>query len=781
MSDRQTQPEAVPPATPIHIEVAVPTPLPRTFTYLASNDVAAGSRVVVPFAGRKLVGVALGRPAAPPEASLKLKHIDKVVDESPVYSQVILDIAKWIAGYYMHPLGEVLRTMLPAGSAKVVHVTYQLSKRGIEARDAAVTGDLGQIVKDVFGKRGKLSAPTLRSKLKKLGHDVKELIDAGLVTQVKGTTVKARRVLDGEVLLLSLAGSADTAQDDGTGDKPPQLTALQQHVVNEIITKGPSKPFLLHGVTGSGKTEVYLHLIASLPESAQVLVLVPEISLTPQMTYVFERRFPGEVVVVHSAMSDPDRWAQLDKIRRGEARILIGPRSAVFGPFQNLKMLLVDEEHDGSYKQSTGLNYNGRDVAVLRAKLEGATVVLGSATPSLETYQNALSGRYHLLSMPERVSGRPMPEIEIISAEKKFRGGATVGKKPGGAHAGDLINADTSQDVPIDPRIVSALQANFAAGRQAIVLVNRRGYAYYLLSLTDQKPVQCPHCSISLTIHQRSTVLRCHYCDYQTTVDKVLKERPDETFLSIGYGSQKAEDYLARILPTARIERLDSDTTSERDHLPRTLAKFRAGELDVMVGTQMLAKGHDFPNVTLIVILEVDQLLGLPDFRAGERTFQLIVQAAGRAGRAELPGKVMIQSLRASHPVVQAAVHQDFLAFATRELSFRQGHAYPPFARLVAFELNGPDAAELLRVTARMEAWFAQMNTLKPDLVRAVRVLGPAVPPIETIRGRHRRFVILSSADVEPLRRLAAFFLQAFQKLPGDLRLKVDVDPQSLI
>jgi primosomal protein N' (replication factor Y) len=383
--------------------------------------------------------------------------------------------------------------------------------------------------------------------------------------------------------------------------------------------------------------------------------------------------------------------------------------------------------------------------------------------------------------MPERVSGQPLPSIEIITSDKKRRAGSSVGSTPREArHAGDLVR-DDNQDVPIDPRIVQALRDNIAAGRQAIVLVNRRGYAYYLFSLTEQKPVQCPQCSISLTLHARSTVLRCHYCDHQTRVDKILADRPTETFIAVGYGSQKAEDWLAKLLPGARIERLDSDTVVDREHLPRTLTRFRNGELDIMVGTQMLAKGHDFPNVTLIVILEVDQLLGLPDFRAGERTFQLIVQAAGRAGRAELPGQVMIQTMRTSHPVVGAAVAQDFKTFAARELAFRQAHSYPPFARLVAFELNGPDAREILATTARMEAWFEQMALMKPDLLKSVRVLGPAVPPIETIRGRHRRFVILSSAEVEPLRRMAAMFQQAFHKLTGDLRLKIDVDPQSLI
>jgi primosomal protein N' (replication factor Y) len=783
------------------LEVAVPTPLARTFTYVTDQPVAAGTRVLVPFGRQRVVGVALGPGALPVDPKVALKRVEAVIDESPVYSKTMLEIARWISSYYMHPLGEVLRTMLPAGTSKVALETYELTEAGA-ARKAAAADPLGKLLASLFvKKKTSLSGPVLKAKLKRLAEggealDLKALVKQGLVRLVREKDVRAR-LADVPVV----ADDAEKARAKATGaapepEAPRALTARQDAAVRAVVEGGldaekPGGVFLLHGVTGSGKTEVYLHLIAATLArtggAGQTLILVPEISLTPQMTRVFERRFPGQVAVVHSAMTDTDRWRELTRIRRGEAIVLIGPRSAVFGPFSSLRLLIVDEEHDASYKQTTGLTYSGRDVAVLRGKLEGAPVVLGSATPSMESWNNARTGRYKLLELPERVTGRPLPEVEVVEAEKSRRRGtrlteAAFGKDvPPAPPVVESLVLDPRDDMPVDARVVTALRENLAAGHQAIVLVNRRGYAYYLFSLEERQAVQCPQCSISMTLHRRGTELRCHYCDFRTAVAKALAGKDPSAYAAVGYGSQQAEDFLASLLPGARLARLDGDTASDRDVLQSTLAKFRDGELDLLVGTQILAKGHDFPNVTLIVLLEVDQLLGLPDFRAGERTFQLIVQAAGRAGRAGLPGRVIIQTMRSGHPVVEAAIRQDYATFSARELKFRERHAYPPFARLVAFEINGTDPRKVEAFARRVDTWFDQLATASPRLVERVRVLGPATPPIEVIRGRHRRSLILSSAEQEPLRALAAQFLKAFEQLPGDLRLKVDVDPQSLI
>lgn len=781
------------------IEVAVPAPLPRTFTYRAERQIPAGVRVVVPFAGRQLIGVVLG-PGQPGDGSFELKDIRSIIDEAPIYNKVLLDLARWMSSYYQHPLGEVLRTMLPASATPNTRIQYQLSAAGRRLRDDLEAPE-ASLLAVLFKDRDQLSAQVLRSRLKKISEapSLSTMVAKGWLKKSSEKAKKARKISKASPEPVGPAAIGST----------PRLTERQQEVLNTMLHEGveasASKVFLLHGVTGSGKTEVYLHLIAAVlagNAASQALVMVPEISLTPQMTRVFEQRFPGLVAVVHSAMTATERWARLDHIRSGAARILIGPRSAVFGPFQSLRLLIVDEEHDGSYKQSSGLSYNGRDIAVVRGKMEGATVVLGSATPSLESFNNARLGRYTLLAMPERVNQRPLPNIELVDYTVARRVGQVVhshlgrSQRASAAHQNntspnlaaetaaaipDEMEASDDRDLPLAPEVVEALRQNLSQGHQAMVLVNRRGYAYYLFSLEQKKPVECPHCSISMTLHARSTVLRCHYCDHRVTVKQAIAGREAETFVAIGYGSQRAEELLARKVPGARVARLDSDVVVDREALPKTLSKFRDGEVDILVGTQMLAKGHDFPNVTLIVILEVDQALMLPDFRAGERTFQLIVQAAGRAGRAELPGRVMIQTQLANHPVVQAAITQDYMAFAQYELEFRRCHFYPPFSRMVAIELNSPDDAALEQMGRRIDAWIAELARMRPEVLAKIRVLGPALPPIERVRGRSRRMLVISSEQVEALRQFVGLFMVAFERLPNDMRLILDVDPQSLI
>lgn len=767
----------------VEIEVAVPTPVGGTFTYVSDHPIAPGTRVLVPFGARKLVGVALG-PGKPAKEGSKfaLKKIAAQIDQTPVYSEVMLKIAHWMSQYYMHPIGEVVRAMLPASATHKVEETVALTKVGLERRDCVIEDEVQALLKHLFSRQDELKRASMQAKLGKAGkkhaawqeRSLKWLLDEGLVTLRRGTkSVKPRTTNDDvDVQIIS----------DVAIDRFPVLTAHQQSVLAAIRELGLAgkdrRPFALLGVTGSGKTEVYLNLIRCVLEKeadGQCLVLVPEISLTPQMTRVFSDRFPKTVAVVHSAMTDTDRWAELGRIRSGEARILIGPRSAVFGPFQKLRLILVDEEHDSSYKQTTGLSYNGRDTAVLRGKWENATVVLGSATLSMETYHNAKSGKYHLLEMPERVTGRALPDIKVLA------------KSPKANRVGESIRtpakAGQDEEQAVEPQVLEALRENLKLGQQSIVLVNRRGYAYYLFSLDEKQAVSCPQCSISLTLHNHHALLRCHYCDFALPVAKLTADRPDETFVAVGYGSQKAEAHLSRVLPEARIVRLDSDTVTKKGYLTDTLSSFRKGDIDILVGTQILAKGHDFPNVTLIVILEVDQLLNLPDFRAGERTFQLIVQAAGRAGRAELAGRVLIQTVRPGHEVVRDAITQNYKAFAERELQFREEHSYPPFSRFLSIEMNAPDKGHIGALSDRIDRWVEQMMGLHPEAFEGVRVLGPAIPAIEQIRGRHRRSLLIASADPQKMHRLAYAFQTAFPpaKLSGDIRLKFDVDPQSLI
>ena len=784
------------------IEVAVQGPNQRTFIYLCDQIPPPGTRVLVPFGPRKMVGVVLGE-GQERTSGLTLRPIVSVLDKSPAYSPVMLDLARWLSSYYMHPIGEVLKTMLPASGTKSKEARADLTDQGHSERASGFTPE-GRILRKLLGlKRDSAPFNSASRKFKKLLAEGDEdaqttsfesLIRLGLLKKSTRTKIASRNA--------SQERSETTLQPPESRQDPPKaLTASQQKAFDIIVEQGLSaadtpSPFLLMGVTGSGKTEVYLQLIAeTLRRSAypsdsdssptgeprigdgQTLVMVPEISLTPQMTHVFEKRFPGLVAVVHSAMADHERWTQLSRIRDGSAKILIGPRSAVFGPFSNLQLVIVDEEHDSSYKQSSGLVYNGRDVAVLRGRMEKAVVVLGSATPSMESLHNALSKKYTLIELPERVTGRPLPQVDIIGKEDV----------PKRKFTGTFISASAAEEspsdaeVPIAPRILEELKTNLHEGHQSIVLVNRRGYAYYLYAVREQKPVQCPHCSISLTLHNRGSILRCHYCDYVTNLRDVMAGSPNETFATFGYGSQKAEDYLIQQLKDARVMRIDSDAVVKKDVLPNILSKFRNREVDILVGTQILAKGHDFPNVTLIALIEVDQQLALPDFRAGEKTFQLIVQAAGRAGRAEHPGRVLIQCAKPDHPVVATAIKQDYKSFAQMELGFRKLHGYPPFGRMIAFEWTSKEKKHLDKLTERVEKWFEQLSQLSPKLTNNIKVLGPSIPAIEMLRGRHRRTLILTSPDQSAIRRVASLLRDQCERLPGDVRMTIDIDPQSMI
>ena len=759
----------------MEIEIAIPSPLGQTFTYLHTEGLTPGVRVRVPFAKQgKTVGVVLGSKPDQPKGTYKyqLKPITEVIDPEPVYSPVMLELGRWLSSYYLHPIGEVLRGMLPASKSKKVKLTYELLGGPTPEEDDGNT----LAPATFFGRKRTITAQTLRNKFKERGFEDKEQAKILRQWQSRGWTGLAKDV-DYNVRRSkeTTADKAPLAQSDGFRT----LNQHQQAAVDTIVAKGLMQkvehPFLLFGITGSGKTEVFLNVLRHMIErdtSSQALILVPEISLTPQTTRIFQARFPGLVAVVHSAMEDEERWSELDRIRRGDARILIGPRSAVFGPFQGLKLIIVDEEHDSSYKQGSSLLYNARDVAVMRGKLEGAAVVLGSATPSMESWFNAKTGKYALLELPERASKRPLPDVQTILAKPSFRSMSIV-------NAGDL--STLKDESPFTDEIIAALQENLINGQQSIVLVNRRGYAHYLLNLNDNKAAECPQCSISLSVHSKRRVLRCHYCDYQTTVQKAMASAPGSTWAIAGYGSQKAEESLRTLLPDARIARLDSDTVADPRALPEILGKFRAGELDILVGTQILAKGHDFPNVTLICVLEVDQLLGLPDFRGGERTFQLLVQSAGRAGRGELPGRVLVQSMRVNHPIVQEALKQDFTHFADNEMLYRKSMGYPPFGRMTLFEFNSVDGRKLDAWCKELEDKLDQLLSKHPQLITQVKILGPAPAPIEVIRGRIRRTMIVLSASHQVTRQVAMWILKEAERPPGDIRMKVDVDPQATL
>ncbi len=761
-----------------HLDIAMPVALEQSFTYIATEHIPNGCRVAVPFGekNRQTIGVVLGLSQKEPDPAYKMKSILSRVDQEPIYSQKLLELARWMSSYYMHPLGEVLRAMLPASRVKKKTSKVHLTESGkLNWRDK--DDPLGAVFRIIWKKSGSVTLKLFKQRAEEAlaaglpKISLARLQREGLIQREESQKVTSRASSQLEDFLEPAALTPT--------DEARSLTLEQGNVLGLLVAEGldvtQPKPFLLHGVTGAGKTEVYLHLIAQVLERNpvhQILVMVPEIALTPQMTRIFKARFPGKVSVVHSAMADADRWAQIEAIRQGQRNILIGPRSAVFAPFQHLKLLIVDEEHDGSYKQATGLSYNGRDVAVMRAHLEKSVVVMGSATPSLESYANAVQGKYRLLELPNRVHGRGMPDVQLIQAEidQAFaRRLSPRGQMP------KLL------ELPIDPRIIEGLRENHARGMQAMVIVNRRGFAYFLFSLKDRKTVSCPYCSISMTVHKHSTVLRCHYCDYSQKIDDIVGAEERDAFVMVGYGSEQMELYLREALPGARIQRVDSDTVTHREALPTMLNDFREGRIDILVGTQMLAKGHDFARVTLICILEVDQVLNLPDFRAGERAFQLMVQASGRAGRGEHAGCVMIQTQKPEHPVLQAGLQQNFQAFWQDQEPFRRQHGYPPFGRMILFEYSGTRRDQLDELMRSIDRWIGEGLKRSPSSLQALQVLGPAIPPIEMIRGRLRRTLLLISADRKVLAWFAQQLRAAFSELKGDLRLRIDVDPQSLM
>ena len=549
-------------------------------------------------------------------------------------------------------------------------------------------------------------------------------------------------------------------------DDAPTLTEAQQQALQTIQQCGNSKPILLHGITDAGKTEVYLHLIAALLKTAtttpmpQFLVMVPEIALTEQMVRVFTQRFPQQVVVAHSALTIAQRWHSYRLLREGKRSVLIGARSSVFAPFAQLKLIIVDEEHDSSYKQSSQFAYHGRDIAIYRAQLEGAQIVLGSATPALESWHNAQQGKYQLVELYQRIHGNHPQQVQLLPLTRPA------------THA-DLSVAQQAEEV-ISEETAIRISATLAARKQVIVIINRRGFSHYLMAKEKGDVVTCANCSVSLTLHDNFSLLKCHYCDYRLPLAKLLEERQGENFHICGYGSERIATALQKKFPDANIARLDSDTTTRKGELERVLQRFRQREIDMLVGTQMLAKGHDFPDVALLVILHADQMLSLPDFRAAERTFQLLVQAMGRAGRSDNPSAVLVEVSRATSPVLTTALAQDYLAFVRDELAFRQQFGYPPFTRFACLELNSPNLKQLQATTQKISQQLARSGDLN--------IRGPADPPLAKINQRYRKVIYFGARDARQLHALLNSWQPRLQSLiPSQIRTFIDVDPQATL
>jgi primosomal protein N' (replication factor Y) len=533
-----------------------------------------------------------------------------------------------------------------------------------------------------------------------------------------------------------------------------QLDAYQQ--IELALRQQEYQTFLLHGVTGSGKTEVYLRAIdACLALGKSALLLVPEIALTPAVAGQFFHRFGDRVAILHSAFSEIERAEQWRRIRAGAARVVVGTRSGVFAPVQNLGLVVVDEEHDGSYKQAETPRYNGRDVAIVRAQAANAVVVLGSATPSLETRYNAEKGKFKLIELPERIEHRPMPQVEMIDMRQEF--------------------LETRKQAVFSRRMLEAIKERLASGEQVMLLLNRRGFSSFVACRTCGERIECVNCSVTLTYHRRDRRLLCHYCNYAQKIPSVCPKCNSEHLNFLGTGSEKVEDELRREFPEARIARLDRDTVGGKRHFETILHGFRERDFDILVGTQMIAKGHDIPNVTLVGVISADVGLGMPDFRAAERTFQLLTQAAGRAGRGNLPGIVLIQTINPDHYAVRYAGMQDYQGFYEKEIQFRKLMRYPPFSALANVLVRNQKQEDALAMSAELERFVSP----PPE---GLKILGPAEAPVAKLNSEFRYQVLIKAASRKKLNEtLQSIRKQGIEKHWSATGLVIDVDPLTLL
>ena len=742
-------------AAGLFAQVAVDRPMRCEYTYAVPEHlaprVAPGVRVAVPFAGRRVVAVVVGTPETCDVPAARLKALADVLDPEPIVDAALLDLTRWMAGYYACSWGETLAAVLPAllkregGRRKVAMLA---PAPGVGPEELASLE--GRYVKQHRVLRTLLDlggAIEKRELLTRLG-----LSDSPVTTLVRKGWVNVEYVEQA-------ADDLTRAEPGAARVRPAQLLEGQAHAVDAIVARLDAReftPFLLRGVTGSGKTEVYLRVIeAALEAGRGAIVLVPEIALTPQTVGWFRSRF-GDVAVLHSRMTDAQRLEMWMRVKRGELRVVVGARSAVFAPVPELGVIVVDEEHEPSFKQSNAPRYNARDVAVVRARNAGAVCVLGSATPSLESWHNAHAGRYELLELTERASGGELPNVQVIDMRNE----------PAGERGPALFSR----------HLVGLLEDALERREQAILFLNRRGFSPILWCQACGETVKCAQCDVSLTWHRRIARLVCHSC-YDERVEP--KECPSCTAPSLrflGVGSERVEDVLARVLPDARIARMDSDTMLRREDYERTLNAFGEGELDVLVGTQMIAKGLDFPRVTVVGIVSADSSLHLPDVRAGERTFQLLSQVAGRAGRADLEGNIVIQTVTPEHPAIVHAARHDFEAFARTEMVARQELGYPPFGRLIRVVVDDEDEARTREtIGAIAEALLANVAS------DTVSVLGPAPAPVALQRGRHRHHLLIKAVGSGTSLALARTILAELAAKSGRTRVAIDVDPVGML
>lgn len=792
-------------------------PLDQAFTYslplTLQHRVQPGARLLVPFGTRKLIGVVLKVHDDPVE--VPVKDALRLIDIEPVLDAELVALGKWISGYYCAPLGEVLRSMLPLASDIRSGKVYCLTDAGRDASrqmsiDPQAEDAINQVMQMLAARS--LSAHYIKRKMPLADRVLRSLERRGWIAveavqhdrdplrapagklrialagpEPPGKIPKAERevlaylalhpgthnLADLEPLIRNASQAARALARKQSVTLTPEPLAIRSapirapHELNvsqrnafDLLGAGIATrkfcTFLLHGVTGSGKTEVYLNAIdAALATGRGALMLVPEIALTPAVAGQFYARFGDRVAILHSAFSDSERADQWRRIRAGGASVVVATRSGVFAPVQNLGLIVVDEEHDSSYKQEETPRYHGRDVAIVRGQAASACVVLGSATPSLESRYNAQQGKYTLLELPDRIAERPLPTVQVIDMRQEF--------------------LETRKHAIFSRALLDAIRERLANNEQAMILLNRRGFSTFVACRACGERVECVNCSVTLTYHRRDRRLLCHYCGHAERVPSVCPKCQSEHIHFMGSGSERVEDELHGEFPEARIARLDRDTVAGKRQFEDILQNFRERNFDVLVGTQMIAKGHDIPNVTLVGVVSADVGIGMPDFRAAERTFQILTQVAGRAGRGDLPGMVYMQTINPDHYAIRFAAQQDYNGFFEKELQFRRFMKYPPFAAMANVLVRAPKKEDALRMSAEL----GRHITPAPE---NMRILGPAEAPVQRLKAEFRYQLLIKSGgrrDLNALLRKAQDFARA-QKWNATA-LVIDVDPLTLL
>jgi len=721
-----------------------------TFQYMIPKRLLGllefGSWVQVPFGSYKTTGFVLGFSSVPVMA--ELKEIIALLQEEPLFNKEQLELAQWLADYYFCTTIKALLSVIAPALKKT-------NPRAVERLYSLIQPQELPGLREQMTRCPKKLA-VLETALKHPGLNKKELAACA------GVSVKTVRQLCAEGLLRVETHFPDRDPYEhysSVSKEAVSLTEEQRHVVkeiNDVLQEGSHRVFMLRGVTGSGKTEVYLRCIErAMDLGKQAITLVPEIALTPQMVRLYKERFGNKVAVLHSHMSDGERYDQWHRIARAEAPIVLGVRSAVMAPAPNVGLIIVDEEHEPSYKQERAPRYHARTVALYRTRKNNGVLVLGSATPSLESYCRALpGGEYALLDMPQRVNSKKMPQVQLVDMRQEMQAG--------NSGVFSLI-------------LLSKLRQRLLRKEQAIVFLNRRGYKTLVICRECGLVLKCPRCDISLIYH-KDGYLRCHYCNYQIQAPKACPACGSQHLNYFGTGTQRVELELASALPGARILRMDADTTRRKRSHEKILNAYAKGEADILVGTQMVAKGLDLPGVTLVGVVNADSTLHMPDFRAGERTFQLLAQVAGRTGRGAKPGEVLIQTYTPEHYAVQTAAHHDYQDFFNRELTLRRTMNYPPFSKMIRLLISGKDNQTVQQKAAQIRF---SLDALKQELeAKGVTIVGPAPAPISRLKEHYRWHIILWSADYPQLRRLMEqYFKSGYIKLGKGLEMSIDVDP----